>query len=59
MEPLVTETSTSTPLQRERKSSWGDVIAILIIIGILALGAYYVFTDRLSSLPDAQATTMR
>lgn len=57
MEPLAPESKTHS--MRKEKSSWGDVIAILLILAILAFGAYHVFTDRLGALPDAQATTMR
>lgn len=54
METPSTETSAEQATTR-RGGSWGAAIALLLILGIIILGAYHAFTERLSQAAGTTA----
>lgn len=44
----VFETPTPTPEPKEERGSTGSVIAILLIVSLLVVGAFYVWGQRVS-----------
>lgn len=55
METPSAETSAPQAQSSRHGGSWGAVIALLLILGIIIVGAYHAFTERLSQASETTA----
>lgn len=51
---LTPETLSATP---SRKTPWGAIIGILLILVIVVTGAYYALTDRLADMDTSEVVS--